>query len=163
MNKSPTEASGVRSSRRLGFGDFEAWRIGVMRWVVITSALLVAYWALWLADRNVVATDHNGSYIAFEQSFPLADAWLLAALLLAGIQLWRCMPSALLWVLVAGGAGMYLYLMDVLYDLQHGIYAHGQGGAIELGINLVTAVSSVGIMAFGWHFRHQLLSSSTGR
>jgi hypothetical protein len=36
--------------------------------------------------------DRSAGYIAFEQSFPLADGWLLAA----GVQLWRRQPSALL-------------------------------------------------------------------
>jgi hypothetical protein len=145
-----------RESRLLAF-DFEAWRVGVMRWLMVTSALVVAYWVLWLTDRGIVAADHTPQYVAFEQSFPLADAWLLTALLMAGVQLWRRAPSALAWVFVVGGAGMYLCGMDVLYDLQHGIYTKAGAGVIELAINVITAGSSVGIMAFGWHFRHALL------
>jgi hypothetical protein len=150
------EAEVPRTGRLLTF-DFESWRVGVMRWLVVTAALLLSYWVLWLADRGAVAVDHNASYIAFEESFPLADSWLLAALLAAGVQLWRRKPSALMWVFVIGGAGLYLCAIDMLYDLQHGIYAKGQGGAIELGINLVTAASSIGIMTFGWRFRRALL------
>jgi hypothetical protein len=163
MNASPaesTEASTLRSTRLLNF-NFDSWRVGVTRWLIVTCALLVGYWIFWFADRGVVASDHTLQYIAFEQSFPLADAWLLAALLTAAIQLRRRRPSALMWVFVVGGAGVYLAAMDVLYDLQHGIYTKPQGGAIELGINLVTAVSSIGIMRFGWHFRNALLEHST--
>jgi hypothetical protein len=110
--------------------------VGVLHWLLVTAALVVAYWVLWVTDRSVVATDRSAGYIAFEQSFPLADGWLLAALLAAGAQLWRRKPSALLWVLVIGGAGLYLCAMDVLFDRQHGIYTKGQGGAIEFAINL---------------------------
>jgi hypothetical protein len=66
-------------------------------------------------------------------------------------------------VLVIGGAGLYMCAMDVLFDLQHGIYTKGQGGAIEFAINLVTAASSAGIMIFGWHFRHALLADPIER
>lgn len=157
-----TAASPVsRESRLLAF-DFEAWRVGVMRWLAVTSVLVVAYWVLWVIDRGIVAADHTAQYVAFEQSFPLADAWLLTALLMAGVQLWRRAPSALAWVFVVGGAGMYLCGMDVLYDLQHGIYTKGGVGMIELAINVITAASSVGIMAFGWHFRDALLGVRPG-
>jgi hypothetical protein len=167
MNASPTEPTEAsrlrRSTSLLKLDNFEAWRLGVTRWLIFTSALLVAYWILWLADRGIVASDHTAEYIAFEQSFPLADAWLLAALLAAAVQLWRRRPSALAWVFVVGGAGVYLAALDVLYDLQHGVYAKPQGGAVELAINLVTTVSSIGIMAFGWRFRYTLLGTSTDR
>jgi hypothetical protein len=151
-----TAAPILRESRLLAF-DFEAWRVGVMRWLTVTSVLVVAYWVLWVTDRGIVAADHAAQYVAFEQSFPLADAWLLTALIMAAVQLWRRAPSALAWVFVVGGAGMYLCGMDVLYDLQHGIYTKGGAGMIELAINVITAASSAGIMAFGWHFRHALL------
>lgn len=151
-----------QASTLLAF-DFESWRTGVTRWLIITAALLVAYWLLWFTDRGAVAASRSSQYVAFEGSFPLADAWLLAALVLAGIHLHRRQPSALLWVLVVGGAGLYLCAMDVLYDLQHAIYSRGQGGAIELAINLITAASSVGIMIFGWQFRHALLGEPAGQ
>lgn len=163
MNTSVTERieADAPPAARLLAHDFEAWRVGVMRWLIVTSSLVVGYWLLWIADRGILATDHTAQYVAFEQSFPLADAWLLTALLMTAIQLWRCHASALVWVFVVGGASMYLCGMDVLYDLQHSIYTHGQGGRIELAINLITAASSIGIMAFGWHFRETLLGASS--
>jgi hypothetical protein len=150
----------TRRVRLFDLDNFELWRRRVASWAIATAALLVAYWALWFADRGAVASDHTAGYIAFEQSFPLADAWLFAALLIAAVQLWRRRPSALLWVFVVGGAGVYLAALDVLYDLQHGIYAKPDGGAVELGLNLVTALSSIGILSFGWRFRHRLLGTS---
>ena len=131
-----------------------------MRWAIVLAALPVAYWVTWFVDRATVASDHTAQYVAFEQSFPLADAWLLVALLAAAIQLWRRRPSALMWVFVVGGTGVYLAALDVLYDLEHGIYGKPPGGLIELAINVVTAASSIGILTFGWRFRHQLLGTS---
>jgi len=166
MSSSRTElsrASALPGSRLLGLGHFEAWRPRVIALLIFTATLLVAYWVAWFADRSVVASDHTAQYTAFEQSFPLADGWLLTAALIAALQLWRRRPSALVWLLVLGGAGVYLCSMDVLYDLEHGIYSNGQGGAIELAINILTAVLSIGLLASAWDFRDELLASSTDR
>jgi hypothetical protein len=154
------QASRLPGSHLLGLGHFETWRPRVIALLIFTVALLVAYWVAWCADRGIVASNHTAQYIAFEQSFPLADGWLLTAALIAAIQLSRRRPSALLWLLVLGGAGVYLCAMDVLYDLQHGIYSNGHGGAIELAINILTAVLSVGLLASAWDFRHELLTTS---
>jgi hypothetical protein len=152
--------AGGRSVRLFDLDDFELWRPRVAWWALVTAALDVAYWVLWMADRGVVATAHTAQYVSFEQAFPLADAWLLAALLASAAQPFRRRPSAIVWVFVVGGAGVYLAALDILYDLQHGIYGSPHGGVLELGINLVTAVSSVGILTFGWRFRHALLRVS---
>ena len=37
-------------------------------------------------------------------------------------------PIALMWLLLAAGAGVYLFGMDVLYDLEHGIWWSSGGG-----------------------------------
>jgi hypothetical protein len=152
--------AGGRSVRLLDLDDFELWRPRVAWWALVTAALDVGYWVLWLADRGVVASGQTAEYVSFEQAFPLADAWLLAALLATAAQLFRRRPSAIVWVFVVGGAGLYLAALDILFDLQHGIYGNPHGGAVELGINLVTAASSAGILTFGWRFRHALLGLS---
>lgn len=166
MSSSPTESSQTSkplSFRQLNLDDFEVWRPRMTRLLIFASMLLVAYWAFWLADRNMVASDHTPAYISFEQSFTLADGWLAAAALLAAIQLSRRRPSALMWLMVVGGAGMYLCAMDVLYDLQHGIYAKVHGGDTEVAINVATAALSIGVMRFGWRFRHELLRNTADR
>jgi drug/metabolite transporter (DMT)-like permease len=150
----PSQASTLRCFRLLGLDDFEVWRQRVMGLLIFTSALLVAYWAAWFADRGIVAS---------EQSFPLADVWLLGAALLSAIQLWRRRPSALMWLLVLGGAGVYLCALDVLYDLEHGIYTKSHGGVIELTINLITAALSTGLLASAWRYQHELFGNSTRR
>jgi hypothetical protein len=82
----PSHASTPRRFRLLGLDDFEVWRRGVTGLLIFTSALLVAYWAAWFADRGIVASNHTVEYVAFGQSFPLADAWLPGAALIAAIQ-----------------------------------------------------------------------------
>lgn len=157
------QASRLPGSHLLGLGHFEVWRPRVIALLIFTAALLVTYWVVWTTDRGIVASNHTAQYIAFEQSFPLADGWLLTAALIAALQLSRRRPSALLWLLVLGGAGVYLCAMDVLYDLQHGIYSRGDGGAIELAINILTAVLSTGLLASAWDFRNEMLAALTDR
>jgi len=114
--------------------------------LALASILLVTYWTLWFSDRGLVASDHTSEYINFEQSFPLADTYLAAVALLAAIQLWRRRQITIIWLAVIGGASMYLCAMDVLYDLQHGIYSKPTGGDTEFAINLATAALSIGVL-----------------
>jgi hypothetical protein len=140
----------------LALDDFEIWRPRMTVLLTLASTLLVTYWTLWFSDRSLIASDHTAEYINFEQSFPLADMWLAGVALLAAIQLWRRRQSTIIWLAVIGGASMYLCAMDVLYDLQHGIYSKPTGGDTELAINLATAALSIGVLRFAWRFRQSL-------
>lgn len=124
---------------------------------VVALAALVAYWTLWAVARPVVATSTQQGYVDFEQAFPVADAWLGVAVLLAVVSARRRRPVALLWLLAAGGAGIYLFCMDVTWDLQHGTYGTGAGGLIELAVNLLTAGLSGWILRWAWRRRAALL------
>ena len=152
-----TAMSTARLSRLLGLDDFEIWRRRGVRLLILASVLVTGYWLLWFTDRGVVASAHGASYISFEQSIPVADGWIVLAALLAALQGWRRRPSALLWLVVFGGAAIYLCALDVLYDLEHGIYGSGHGGATELAINIATAGMGVGALSVGWHFRGEFL------
>jgi hypothetical protein len=127
--------------------------------LVIALAVDVAYWSLWYASRDTLASEHRAAYYEFENAFPLADAWLGLACLLALLSLRRGRPTALLWLLCAGSAGLYLCGMDLLYDLEHGIFAKGAGGAVEAGIVTLTAVFSVTVLRFAWTRRAELLAA----
>ncbi|MCW2674355.1 MAG: hypothetical protein JWP14_2944 [Frankiales bacterium] len=135
----------------------ELRRLTVAGMVALT--VLVLYWALWYVAREAVRSDDSHAYYDFENAFPLADAWLGLCVLLAVRAVRRGSPTALLWLLTGGGAGVYLFCMDVLYDLEHGIYATGAGGVIELGINLLTLGMSAWFLRWAWSRRDVLLSS----
>jgi hypothetical protein len=130
----------------------------VAAWLVVAAAILVAYWLVWyLGGRSLLASSTRPAYVEFENAFPLADGWLAACALLAAEALWRSRRTALLWLLAGGGAGVYLAGMDVLYDLQHDIWTSGGGGAIELGINVITIAASVATLRWGWRRRTLLM------
>ncbi|WP_042372516.1 hypothetical protein [Streptacidiphilus neutrinimicus] len=109
------------------------------------AAVIVAYWAVWFTDRPLLASSTTRGYLDFENAFPLADAWLTAALLLAAAAcLSERAATARLWLTVAAGSGVYLFSMDVLYDLEHRVWFTGGGaGVVEAVINLLTLAMSV--------------------
>ena len=126
--------------------------------LVIAVALDAVYWTIWFTHRDWIASEHTQAYYDFENAFPLADLWLGIACLMALVTLVRRRPSALLWLVATGAAGLYLGCLDLLYDLEHGIFAKGGGGAFEAVIVLVTWVFSITVLRFAWTRRGELLA-----
>jgi len=137
------------------------------RWIeaMLAAAIVidVAYWSIWFTHRSWLASEHTQAYYDFENAFPLADAWLGIACVLALVMLRRRRPSALLWLISAGAAGLHLGCMDLLYDLQHGIFAKGAGGAVEAVIVLLTWALSLTILRWSWTRRGELVDSEGSR
>ena len=133
---------------------------GIRIILVVAIVIDVAYWTIWFTNRSWVESDTTDAYVAFENAFPLADAWLGITCVLAFVALGRRSADALLWLIAAGSAGMYLFGMDVLYDLQNDIYAKGAGGIIEAGINLITLAFSVIALRWAWSHRDALLAGT---
>lgn len=117
----------------------------------------IVYWTLWFTDRSAIASLTTDAYYQFENAFPLADVWLGGLCALAWLALRRRHPTALLWLLAAGGAGLYLGSMDLLYDLEHSIFARGGGGAFEAAIVALTWTFSVTALTWAWRNREELL------
>jgi len=126
--------------------------------LLVAALLIVAYWVAWLAHRPLVASETGAGYTQFEDAFPLADGWLALCLVAASYCLLTARRAALFWLLAGGGAGLYLCAMDVLYDLQHGVWGKGGNGAMELVINVVTLGLSVFVLRWTWVRREALLS-----
>jgi hypothetical protein len=130
----------------------------VLAMLVVAIALDVAYWAIWFTQRDWIASEHTQAYDDFENAFPLADLWLGLACVLALVTLVRRRPSALLWLIAVGAAGLYLGAMDLLYDLEHGIFGKGGGGALEAVIVAATWVFSLTVLRYSWTRRAELLA-----
>jgi hypothetical protein len=126
--------------------------------LVVAILLDLAYWTLWFAQRDWIASEHRQAYYDFENAFPLADLWLGVACLLALVAMRRRAGTQLLWLLCAGSAGLYLFGMDFLYDVEHGIFAKGGGGAFEALIVVLTLVFSVTLLRWSWTHRVELLA-----
>ncbi|HLN17496.1 MAG TPA: hypothetical protein VK277_12195 [Acidimicrobiales bacterium] len=128
---------------------------------LVVAAVVAGYWLAWWLDRGLVAVEHRPVYVQFEDAFVLADAWLVFCLVASAFTLWTRRPTALLWLLAGGGAGLYLFGMDDLYDLQHGIWGKGGNGLLELAINVTTFVLSVAFLRWAWRRRRSLLEGPT--
>jgi hypothetical protein len=125
--------------------------------VMLVGALVldVAYWSIWFISRDTLASEHRAAYYEFENAFPLADLWLGVAVLFALVALLQSRPSAYFWLTCSGAAGLYLFGMDFLYDVEHGIFAKGAGGLIEACIVAVTLVFSLTLLWFAWTRRDE--------
>lgn len=134
--------------------DRQRRRIAVLAFVV--AGVIVAFWAAWYGHRSLVAADTTAEYIAFENAFPLADGWLALLLVLSGLGLLRRWAATPYLLVASAAAGLYLFGMDVLYDVEHGIWGRGGNGLVELGINLATLVLSVTVGRFAWVHRAEL-------
>jgi hypothetical protein len=128
------------------------------------SLATLAYWVIWFGvDRSWLANGDTPEYYAFENSFPLADGWMAVTGALGAVALQRRQASALLWMLLAGSAALFLAGMDVLFDLENGIYraSASAGGAanvaVELFINVGCLVGGTAIIAFAWRHRAYFL------
>ena len=127
--------------------------------LVVAIALDIVYWSIWFTNRDWIASEHTHAYYEFENAFPLADLWLGLVCVLALVTLRAGRPSALFWLLCAGSAGMYLFGMDFLYDVQNGIFTTGGGGAFEAVIVALTLVFSVTVLRWSWRHRGELQSA----
>ncbi len=134
--------------------------IGAM---IFAAIITVAYWVIWYGiDRNILASSQSPSYFVFENAFPAADGWLALTLVLGAIGLARRRPWGLLATLLAGGAGIYLGCMDVLFDLENGIYLVPRGSdaspvVIEIIINVLTFLLGAVIISYVWRQRRWFL------
>lgn len=118
--------------------------------LVVAITLDVAYWTIWFTNRDWIASEQTRAYYEFENAFPLADLWLGAA---AAVALWAVTtnhPRWPFWLTCAGSAGLYLFGMDLLYDIENGIFAKGAGGAFEAAIVALTLGFSITALKVSW-------------
>ncbi|MHB1847239.1 MAG: hypothetical protein ACYCWW_20640 [Deltaproteobacteria bacterium] len=136
-------------------------RVAVI-WLAVVGALFtLAYWLVWFfVNRDWLASAHSQSYFAFENAFPMADGWMALCLTLAAVELWRRREEALLWLLLGGSAALYLGGMDVLFDLENGIYRSGEPGGVvvEALINVFCLVGGTVAVVYGWTNRRYFQS-----
>ena len=132
----------------------------------LAALITVAYWVIWFGGgRALLASSQAASYFVFENAFPAADAWLVVTLLFGAIGILRRRSWGFLSALLAGGAGIYLGCMDVLFDLENNIYSFARGAdpsavVTEMVINFLTFVLSITILSYIWRHRTWLLEAN---
>lgn len=126
--------------------------------LLVAAAFIVVYWIVWFGNRNIVAPAHTDIYYAWANSFPLPDVWLACSTALAGVLFLRENPNAIFVQFLAGGTGIYLGLIGLLFDLENGIYVgRGGAGAAQVGIEIAIIVFTLALSSFGlwWAWRHR--------
>jgi hypothetical protein len=135
------------------------WVIAILIFGVLAT---IAYWVVWFGvDRDILASAHTTEYYAFENSFPLADAWMVVAGGSATWALWRRRAVSFFWCVASGAISIYLGALDVLFDLENGIYTASDGNTsglvVELIINALTLTLGAVVLIWAWAQRRQLL------
>jgi nicotinamide riboside transporter PnuC len=130
--------------------------VGLLVFGVVAT---LAYWVIWFGvNRDWLASAHTDSYYAFENAFPIADAWMTLVGGAATVALVRRRASALLWSIAAGSVSIYLGCLDVLFDLENGIYRSADTGGVivEIVINVLTLSMGAVVLIWAWRARREL-------
>lgn len=93
-------------------------------WYAIIAISL--YWILWFVAPSAVQLikpddSYYPYYIGFEQSFLLADIWIVGASLIGVFGLQKMRPIGFLFLNLAASSAIFLGLMDLNYNLTHSI------------------------------------------
>jgi len=98
------------------------------------------------------------AYLEHEQSFPLADGYMVICALICAVGLIRMRPWALLFGLLAGSGIIFLGLMDTLYSIQQGIFSRFTVAAAEaFVICAICLILGPVTITYLWRNRERLL------
>ena len=123
---------------------------------LVMAAGLVGFWVIFFAGPPPRFPDPDRArvYEAFESAFPLADLVLALALTVGGAGLLRRSAIGPPASLAAAGALVFLGLLDVLFDVEQGLYARGSAAMrVETVINVWCL--AVGPFLMRWFWRHR--------
>lgn len=92
----------------------------------VVALITAAYWVTWYlvpgGEVMLSVLPDDPAHKRFEDAFLVADAWMALAAVIAALRLLSGSAAAAAWLYMAGSAAIYLAGMDILYDVQNGIY-----------------------------------------
>ncbi len=96
------------------------------------AAGIISFWIAFFSTDLVSIDDPHLKeiYLAFESAFPVADIYLSILLIIGGIGLLKKMSFGFLFSLLGGASLVFLRLLDISFNTQHGIYLLGIGEAV---------------------------------
>lgn len=130
---------------------------------IFASVAMTAYWTAWFLAPELIQARALGDpdyaiYVAYEQAFPLPDAFVALATLVGSIGLLRMRDWGLLSMLLGVGGIIFLGLEDLLYDMQHSMFTPlNMESAIELLIVLATLALGPLAATLLWRHRRELI------
>lgn len=121
---------------------------------IIGALLITGFWIGWFLDiLKSFSPEHAlyEIYIAFESSFPLPDAWIVILLLISAYGILKEKSFGGFFAAAAGGALVFLGLIDISFNIQQGVYQHD---LLAIPINLAATIGGVFLLVwFGqYHF-----------
>ena len=134
--------------------------MGVIKVAAIMElALAVGIVSFWIAffTTDLISIDDphlKEIYLAFESAFPVPDVYLSIVLTISGIGLLRKRSYGYFFSLMGGASLIYLGLMDISYNIQHGIYLTGVAeGIMNILINLLCFGGGIFLVLIIWKKR----------
>jgi hypothetical protein len=117
------------------------------------AAGIVVFWTSFYSFgwKDLPEPGLKDIYLAFEGSFPPADALLALFLICGGIGLRKMKASGWLFTLMAGAMLVFLGLLDVSFNSRQGIYLLGPGEAVlNMSVNATCLAGGGFLIWSGW-------------
>lgn len=89
--------------------------------LICVAIVCIYYWADYYFSGGVQLIKDDW-YIKFQNSFPLADLWMIACAITGAIGLLTEETYGLVFALLSGSSLIFLGLMDVTFNLQNNLY-----------------------------------------
>ena len=125
--------------------------------LIVFSVQVIAFWNSFFTS-GAVAMGDSQAYLEHEQSFPLADGYMVVCCLICAVGLFKRRSWALVSGVMAGSAIIFLGLMDTLYSIQQGIFAAMDFAAAEaFAISAVCLILGPATIIYLWRNRAHLL------
>jgi hypothetical protein len=129
--------------------------------LLITAVATLIFWVTFFVEGEAQTTSFLAQQCAgwytWERSFPVADTWMALTCFIGALGLLRMRPWGLLFCALAGSALIFLGLIDVLFFLQNGLYAHLRlDVVIEMVIHAWTLGLGTFVIVYTWSQRHLL-------
>ena len=118
---------------------------------VAAAAGIVLFWICFFAIENS-NPPHTDIYLAYERSFPLPDLlWITPLLLLSAYWLKKGNARGVIAAIAAGGALVFLGLVDISFNLQQHVYCTSiADAAMNSFINLFSLGFGLCSIIVGW-------------
>ncbi|MFX0196789.1 MAG: hypothetical protein ACFFCW_11735 [Candidatus Hodarchaeota archaeon] len=94
---------------------------------IVGALTITGFWIGWFLDLfKSVSLEHAlyETYVAFETSFPIADAWIVILLLVSAYGIFNEKPYGAFLAVAAYGALIFLGLIDSSFYVQQGVYQY---------------------------------------
>ncbi|MGD2050846.1 MAG: hypothetical protein PVI35_00090 [Acidimicrobiia bacterium] len=125
--------------------------------MLTVAGATIAYWVEHFTKGRLQTEDDDPAYLAFENAFPAADAYMAACFIASALLLRKQNAAAVPLGIAAGSAMVFLGAMDTLYNLQHGKYRKMDSAmAAETIINVVSFTFGPATMVRLWRARRRL-------